>query len=98
MSQKEIHDGFIKTLGDEYPTYCTVKRWAAEFGSGRESMEDYDQSGHSKDATIDENLEIVHSLIMCDKEKKSISRVERKTIVTQTYFWNPCLGATWTPL
>ena len=28
----------------------------------------------------------------------SISRVERKTIVTQTYFWNPCLGATWTPL
>ena len=26
------------------------------------------------------------------------SRVERKTIVTQTYFWNPCLGATWTPL
>ena len=27
-----------------------------------------------------------------------ISRVERKTIVTQTYFWNPCLGATWTPL
>ena len=29
---------------------------------------------------------------------KSISRVERKTMVTQTYFWNPCLGATWTPL
>ena len=27
-----------------------------------------------------------------------ISRVERKTMVTQTYFWNPCLGATWTPL
>ena len=25
-------------------------------------------------------------------------RVERKTMVTQTYFWNPCLGATWTPL
>ena len=22
-----------------------------------------------------------------------ISRVERKTIVTQIYFWNPCLGA-----
>ena len=28
----------------------------------------------------------------------SRSRVERKTMVTQTYFWNPCLGATWTPL
>ena len=31
-------------------------------------------------------------------EPVSDSRVERKTIVTQTYFWNPCLGATWTPL
>ena len=86
MSQKEIHDDFVKTLGDEYPSYCMVKRWPAEFRSRRESMEDYEQSGHSKDTTIDENLEIVHNLIMCDKEKKSISRVERKTIVTQTYF------------
>ena len=23
------------------------------------------------------------------------SRVERKTVVTQTYFWNPCLGGNW---
>ena len=28
----------------------------------------------------------------------SKSRVERKTMVTRTYFLNPCLGATWTPL
>ena len=32
------------------------------------------------------------------KKKKDYTEVERKTIVTQTYFWNPCLGATWTPL
>ena len=31
-------------------------------------------------------------------QQKHNSRVERKTMVTQTYFWNPCLGATWTPL
>ena len=32
------------------------------------------------------------------KNLNVISRVERKTMVTQTYFWNPCLEATWTPL
>ena len=31
-------------------------------------------------------------------KETNISRVERKTMVTQTYFWNPCLVATWTPL
>ena len=32
------------------------------------------------------------------KIKKDISRVERKTVVTQTYFLNPYLGAILTPL
>ena len=39
MSPKEIHDDFIKTLLDESP-FSTVKKWAAEFRRGRESVED----------------------------------------------------------
>ena len=34
MSPKEIHD-FIKTLGDDSPSYCMVKKRAAEFSRGR---------------------------------------------------------------
>ena len=30
-------------------------------------MEDYERSGRPKEATTDENVELVHSLIMCDK-------------------------------
>ena len=30
-------------------------------------MKDYELSGHPKEATTDENIELVHSLIMCDK-------------------------------
>ena len=44
MSPKEIHDDFIKTIGDEFPSYSTVKKWAAEFRRGIKSMEDYERS------------------------------------------------------
>ena len=36
---KEIHEDFIETLGKEPPFYSTVKKWAAEFKRGRESVE-----------------------------------------------------------
>ena len=35
---KEIHKDFMETLGKESPSYSTVKTWAAEFKSGRESI------------------------------------------------------------
>ena len=39
MSPKEIHEEFIETLGKESPFYSTMKKWAAEFSRGRESIE-----------------------------------------------------------
>ena len=59
MSLKEIHDDFIKTLGDESPSYSRVKKWAAEFRTGRDSMEDNARSGHPKEASTNENIELV---------------------------------------
>ena len=29
MPPKEIHEDFVKTLGKEFPSYSTVKRWEA---------------------------------------------------------------------
>ena len=58
MTPKEIHDDLMKTLGNESPSYSTVKTWASEFKRGRESIEDDARSGHPKDATTDENVEI----------------------------------------
>ena len=72
MSPKEIHD-FIKTLGNEFPSYSMVEKgaakfkWAADFRRGREREEDYEWSWRPKEATTVKNVELVHSLIMCDR-------------------------------
>ena len=55
-------EDFMAILGKESPSYSTVKKWAAEFKSGRESIEDDVWSGHPKDTTIDENVKVVHTL------------------------------------
>ena len=36
MTPKEIHEYFMKTLGNKSPSYITVKKWAAEFKRLRE--------------------------------------------------------------
>ena len=36
MPPKEIHEDLMETLGKEFPSYGTVKKWAAEFKRGRE--------------------------------------------------------------
>ena len=45
------------------------KKWATEFKRGRESIEDDERSGRPKDATTDENVEIVHNLVMGDRRR-----------------------------
>ena len=69
MTPKEIHKDFMKTHGNESPSYSTVKKWAAEFKRGRERTEDDARSRRPKDATTDENVENVHNLVMCDRRR-----------------------------
>ena len=67
MTPMEIHEDFMKTLENESPSYSKVKKWAAECKRGGESIEDDARSGRPKDATTDENVEIVHNLVMCER-------------------------------
>ena len=69
MSLKEIHDSFIKTHGDESPSYSMMKKWAAQFRRGRENMEDYEWFAHPEEAAMDKNVQLMCSLIMCGRRK-----------------------------
>ena len=60
-------EDFMETLGKESPSYSTVQKWTAEFKRARESVEDDGRSGRPKDATTDENVKVVHILVMCDR-------------------------------
>ena len=66
---KVINQDFMETLGKESPSYRAVIKWAAEFKRGRESVEDDGRSGRPKDATADENVNVVHALVMCDRRR-----------------------------
>ena len=46
-----------------------MKKRAGEFRRGRESLKDYELSECPKKATTDENVELVHSLIICDRRR-----------------------------
>ena len=53
MPPKEIHEYFMETLGKEFFSLSTVKKWAAGFKRGRASVVNDGQSGRPKDATTD---------------------------------------------
>ena len=69
MPPKEIHEDFMETRGKDSPSYSTEKKKAAEFKRGRESVEDDNRSDRPKDATGDENVKVVHTLVMCDRRR-----------------------------
>ena len=66
----------LKPLGMSLLLHSTVKKWAAEcrrvgrVGVGLESVEDCEWYGRPKEATTDENVELEHSLIMCDRRRR----------------------------
>ena len=47
--------------------HSTVKKWAAAFKRGREGIEGDGRSGRPQDATADENVKVVHTLVMGDR-------------------------------
>ena len=57
----------VSTLGDDAPALSTVKKWAAEFKRGRESLEDDPRSGRSSTATTQENIDRIHQIVMNDR-------------------------------
>ena len=67
LTTKEIHTNMVSTLGDDAPALSTVKKWAVKFKRGRESLEDDPRSGRPSTATIQENIDRIHQMVMNDR-------------------------------
>ena len=55
---------------DSAPSFTAVKFWAAEFKRGRKSLGDDERSGRPKTATTDENVAMVHQMVLDDRRIK----------------------------
>ena len=67
LALKGIYANMIATLGDNFPALSTVKKWAAEFKRGRESLEDDPRYVCPASATIQKNIDRVHHMVMDDR-------------------------------
>ena len=64
LTPNEIHSKFIKVYGDAFPSFSTIKKWAAEFKRGRTSLENDPREGRPKSATTPEIIEQVHDMVI----------------------------------
>ena len=66
LTPTEIHLRIVNVYGDSSPSVSTVKKWAAEFKRGRESVQNDPREGHPKTVTTPEIIEKVHDMILED--------------------------------
>lgn len=64
LSGKEIFADMIETLGDQCPSYATIKNWVAEYKRGRSDVKDEHRPGRPISVTTPENIDSVHDMIL----------------------------------
>ena len=67
LAPKAIHEDLVNTYGENAPSYPMIKKWAAEFKRGRESLEDDRRCGHPVSVGIQENITKVLEIVMGDR-------------------------------
>jgi transposase len=70
LTSNENYSKFINIYGDSSPSFSTIKKWAAEFKRGRNSLEGDPREGRPKSATTPEIIEQVHDTILDDLRMK----------------------------
>ncbi|XP_006815359.1 protein GVQW3-like [Saccoglossus kowalevskii] len=67
MTPKEIHEDMVTTLGEDSPSYSTIKNWVANFKRGKERTKDGRRFERPQSATTDNQVEAIHRMVMNDR-------------------------------
>lgn len=67
----EIHDRMVAVYCENAPSLSTVKKWAAEFKRGRQSLEDDPRSGRPTSSTSTETATAVEQIVLNDRRVKA---------------------------
>ena len=71
LTSKEFQEDMVVTLGDDALSYSMVKKWAAEFKHGRESLEDNTCLGRPVTITTQETIAKIHGIIMAEYQSST---------------------------
>jgi histone-lysine N-methyltransferase SETMAR len=103
-SAKDIHTEMSQTLGENSPSYSTVKFWVARFKTGHFNVEDEPRSGRPTTASDAATSQAVHDLILEDRRisGKMIAQIlgisrERVTFIIHNILDMRKLSAKWVP-
>jgi len=77
---QEIFDRMGNVYGTSAPCYTTVKKWAAEFKRGRQSLEDDPRAGRPVEVTTHEMCEAVERVVLENRRVKVTEIAERTNI------------------
>ena len=77
LTLREIREDMVVTPGEDAPSYNMVKRWAAEFIHGKDSLESDPRLERPVTVTTQETIAKIHDIIMADR------RVTERCIATQ---------------
>lgn len=70
MTPSQMKEDFDNTLGESAPSYSMIKKWAALFKHGRDSVEDDPRSGRPSTSTTSENIDKIHKMVLEDRRLK----------------------------
>lgn len=82
LNGEEIYYDMVNVLGDNAPSYTTVKKWVALFKLDRTDINDDPRSGRPKTATTPEMIDCVHDLVMKDRRLTVVDLAEATGIST----------------
>jgi len=74
---EEIHAILTETLGEQAPSYATVKNWVAQFKRGDFSTCIAPRPGRPKTVTTEEIIDQIHELILEDRRISAKSMAEQ---------------------